>query len=329
MNEELYVDEPCVVSFSISEMGWMLQFWQSYLRYLKHEVYPDHKFIVMTNIQYHPIIQDFVSYTIDLPKEFYELNLETDCYESPLPGSPPGSLTPPEVWKFLIDYLRKHYNVDKAVEIWTPRGYSKVIANKPQTFVKYSSTETFNFNKPIITIFPRARTRAANRNVPEFVWREVVDKLKDTFMIVLSGTPSGACLGDYNHENVINLIQYSGEDKLERTMDYLCNSVVSISSQSGPTHLSLLCDIPSYIIGHEKQRHTVTENRFSTPTSFRYVADYRAIDATTILSDVRDFMRLLKEHSVLPKKDHSFDAVLAEGVNDFKKILKERSENEY
>jgi len=295
-NQKLYVDEPCIISFFAGELGWFQQKWQGYLRWLKQERFPDHKFILMTNIQYHPLIEDFVSFTIDLPKEFYELGLETDCYESPLPNSPSGSLTPSDVYANLIEYLRQFYNKEKAIEIWPPRGVNLWIDTQPQIFKRYyfDKIESKN-NRPFITIFPRARVRASNRNVPEFVWKETVDRLKEDFTVVISGTPFGACLRDYKDENVINLINYEGDDKLEQTMKYLYSSICSVSSQSGPTHVSLFCGCPTYIIGHEKERHTEVENRIGTPTSFRTVFDYRAIDSQTILQDIAGFLDALQK----------------------------------
>jgi len=273
----------------------------------------------MTDIELHVIVHDFVAYTIPLPDWFYELGLERDCFEAPLPNSPPGSLTPPDVYARLIAHLRTYYNREKAIEIFPPRGCNEWVRRQPQMFMKYASDQTYNFEKPMISVFPRARTRASNRNVPEYIWRKVVDDLVESFTVVLSGTPSGACLGDYTHKDVINLINYSGTDKIDKTMDYLCNSVCSVSSQSGPTHLSLLCNCPSYIIGHEKKRHAIDENRLGTPVTFRYVADYRAIDAETILQDVASFIKILLSRKEVPEidKDITLRPSLNTLVNSF------------
>jgi hypothetical protein len=279
--DNFFVDEPCVVSFFIGELGWLVQRWQSYLRHLRHNVYKDHKFLMMLNGQYHTIIKDFVNWSIDLPKEFYDLNLETDCYEAPLPESPPGSLTPSEVWSNLIEFMRQFYNVEKAVEIWTPRGVNTWIDMQPQLFTKYVTEAIASASKPIVAVFPRGRSRAANRNVPEHVWYETVEILKQHYAVVLCGTPSGSYLVDYQATGVDNLI---GKADLEQVL-YLC-----------PTHLSLLSMCPSYIIGHERERHTVADNKFEVPTSFRYVVDYRAIDAQTIINDINEFSNLLRQH---------------------------------
>jgi hypothetical protein len=291
--DNFFIDEPCVVSFFVGELGWLLQRWHGYLRHLKHNVYPDHKFFIMLNGQYHVIVRDFVSWSIDLPKEFYNLNLETDCYEAPIPESPAGSLTPPEIWCNLIEYMRQFYNPEKAEEIWTPRGVNTWIDMQPQLFTKFNTEALATAAKPIITVFPRGRSRAAERNVPENVWFDAVEALRQQFAVVLCGTPSGSFLVDYEAPGVDNLI---GKADLEKVMYLLNNSAFSISSQSGPTHISLLSMCPAYIIGHEQQRHTVDDNRFNTPTSFRYVADYRAIDGRTIVQDVLEFLQLLQQH---------------------------------
>lgn len=269
------------------------------------------------NTQFYPIVNDFISYTVSLPKEWSSLGLETDCYEAPPVGAPPGSLTPPHVYSALISYCRTFYNIDKAIEMWPPRGYNTWVDKKPQKFARYSS-DTISTDKDVICIFPRARARAAHRNVPEYVWRETVDFLKQNFTVVLGGTPSGACLADYQDQNVINLINYSGDDKLEKTMQYVCNAICTISSQSGPTHIGLLCNCPSLIIGHEQKRHAITDNRFSVPVSFRYVADYRAIDAQTIISDLFSFFEALKNK----RKETNKDVPVENVIENDKKIMK-------
>jgi hypothetical protein len=296
--ERLYVDEQCVVSFFIGELGWLCQRWQSYLRYLKHNTYPEHKFVIMMNQTYHPLVHDFVHYTIDLPKEFYDLHLETDGYESPLPGSLPGSLTPPDVYASLIEFIRNFYNKEKAVEIWTPRGCNTWVDHQPHVFVKYRSDQP-EVAKPIVVVFPRSRSRAPERNVPEYIWYGVVETLKKYFNVVLAGTPGGASLVNYEDPKVLNLITYDGADKLEKVMHYLTHAALSVSSQSGPTHVSLLCTTPSYIIGHEKIRHAVLDNRFKAPVSFRYVDDYRRIDTKTIIEDIEGFINILINSGVI------------------------------
>jgi len=285
----------------------------------------------MLNKQLHPIIHDFVSWSVSLPEWFTDLGLETDCYEAPLPNSQPGSLTPPDVYAKLIQSFRQYYNKDKAVEIFCPRGPNFYWKNLPQVFTAYDSNVKLNFDKPIISVYPRGRSRAPHRNVPENVWLNIVEGLKTDFIVVLGGTPSGACLSGYRSDNVINLIDCNDKNKFEQVIDHCCNSVCTISSQSGLTHVSLLCRIPTYIIGHEKFRHTVELNRFKSPTSFRYVEDYRAIDADTVLRDVAEFLSLLKKSNYFDKRNEvnnpsivPYDSVIMEDLNNIKRLIHER-----
>jgi len=298
---ELYIDEPTIVSFFIGELGWGLQRFFSHLRYLKHDVYPNHKFVLFTDIGLHIFVDDFVTYTVELPDWFYALDLDRDCYEAVNPNSPPGSLTDPKVYNKLIEYIRMFYNKEKAIEVWPPRGCNTWVDDSVQIFCRIKAKmPPVIADRYIVVVFPRKRDRAANRNVPEYIWHETVEKLRQKWLVVLAGTPQGAALVDYKGTNVINLINYNGMDKTDLVVNYLNSAVCSISSQSGGTHMSLLSGCPSYIIGHEKERHAVTENRLNVPTSFRYVYDYRAIDADTIISDVTDFMKIMENENVLP-----------------------------
>jgi len=313
--EKFYIDEPVVVSFAIGELGWLCQYTQARWRFLKEEVHKDKKFIVMMNKNFHCLVQDFVSFTIDLPEWFYDLKLEQDCYEAPLPDSPPGSLTPPDVYKRLIEYFRTFYNKDKATEIWMPRGYTKILDYLPAKYYKYSTTKDYTVPKTIC-VFPRGRARAANRNIPAHVWEEFVLKLSKNVHIVLGGVPSGSCLADFEHPNVTNLISYNGEDKLDKIIWHLNNCLLSVSSQSGLTHISLLSGCPTYGIGPEKERHSVKENRFSTPVSWRFLTDYRCIDAQTIISDVESFLEALANHD-----KQEFQITLTNDINSLNNLI--------
>ena len=289
---ELRIDEPCVATFFIGEIGWFLQRYQAYLRYLKQEVYKDRKFFIVMNEAWHPFVQDFVDFTVDLPKEFKQLNLEQDCYEAPLTSSPAGSLTPPNVYAFMINYVRSFCTRENTIELFPPRGCNFIIDSSHQIFAKYTA-EPLILDKPIICIFPRKRERCPDRNVPEFVWLDLVEKLKKDYKVVLCGVPNGACLANYDDPDVINLI--NKKINVDTTIGYLNSAICSISSQSGGTHISLLSGCSTYIIGHEEERHAYKENRLNIPASFRYVSDYRMIDADTIIGDITGFIDEIKQ----------------------------------
>jgi|GEM_PF-7135196 len=318
MGTDIYLDERCIVSFSISEFGWFLGRWAGHLRYLKHNIYKDDKFILFTDLDYHPFVEDFITYTIELPEWFYKTPLDRDCYEAPVIGSPPGSLTPPKVYEKLIEYMRGFYNYKKAIEIWPPRGCNPFVSFVPQVYRKLKASKVES-DRPIVVVYPRKRARAAERNVPEFVWKEVVDALTEDFKVVLVGTPNGSALVGYIGPNIVNLIDYNEEDKMDKILSYFNSAICSVGSQSGLTYVSLQTDCPSYIIGHEKKRHAVDENRFNTPVSFRVVHDYRAIDSQTILSDIAEMLNVLKQEK--EKEINTHIKILNESTNTLNSIV--------
>ena len=281
-----------LISMFIGEVGWELQRFQAHLRYLKKEAYPDYDFVCMIRPHMHAFYNDFVSYTYNLPQWFNDLNLEADGYEAVLPETSAGGLTPPEVYQNLILLME---DICKEAEeyqvLLPPRGCSMFIEHSPQLFIQYTG-KTENIDRladPTVTVFPRGRARAAQRNIPEYIWKELVIKLSNNVKVVLAGTPSGACLSDFEHPNVINLISYNELDKTEKIITSLNKSIFSISSQSGGTHISVLTGCPSYILGHEMHRHTKAENRLNTPTSFRTLHDYRAVTADEMICDCQQF----------------------------------------
>lgn len=294
MGTDFYIDEECVIGFWVGEIGWFLQRYQGYLRYQKHKVYKDRKFILFCNNHLHVFVDDFIHATTELPDWYKKLGLDGDCYEGVQPKSPAGSLMPPDIYAALIKDIRQHYNAEKAIEMFPMRGCNYWVDSQLQVFCQYK-TDKLPSERPIIVIFPRARARAAQRNIPRFVWYELVENLKKTCTVVLAGTPQGACLADYKADNVINLISYDEPDKTQKIITYLNSAQMSVSSQSGGTHIALLSGCPSYIIGHEMERHSKVENRLNTPTSFRTLSDYRAIDAFTMLQDMDALLAKLKE----------------------------------
>lgn len=296
-----------------------LQRYQGLIRYYKHKIHPDHKVLLFCNPHLHPFVADYVYASIDLPQWYYDLQFDTDCYETVPVNSPAGSLTPPEIYSRLISYFRQHYNMEKAVEVFPPRGCNFAVDRELQVFCRYQS-EKILLDKPAIVVFPRTRVRASFRNVPAYVWFELVEKLREHFIVVLAGVPSGACLAEHEGENIVNLISYNGKDKTEKLITYLNSADLSISSQSGGTHISLLSGCPSYIIGHEQQRHAIDENRLNIPTSFRYTADYRAIDADTIISDVMGFRNQLLENGWI-LSDKPFKELIEEDSIKLQEII--------
>jgi len=284
--EKLYIDDDCVTSFFIGSLYYFIQKWQGYLRYLKFEKYQDKKFVLMTNIKFHCLVSDFSYLTLDLPVEFYKMGFQGKGYEAVLDQR--EELTSPHIYSQLIRYFRNYYNRDKAIEIWTPRNSDTFwIDKKPQIFTQYVSN-LIEHDKPIISIFPGNDINGFN--IPPVIWQRVIDILSQHYILVVSSLDTNLSLR-LDNENIVNLVSYNEDDKLEQIIGYLNNSICSVGMNNGLAHVGIFTRCPTYLIGNFDER----ENHSETITASRKLSDYRAIDEKTILDDVELFIRKLME----------------------------------
>jgi len=149
-------------------------------------------------------------------------------------------------------------------------------------------------DKPVVILFARAmhrkkfldvkhnqirhcedlRTPLPSNNWPRSHWEDLFEMLYERFhdqvTFAIGGTKSGNCLlstSDKYHD-VIDLTNVNTAQSLDVTIAMLNSALCSISSQSGPTHLSVQCGCPSFIYGHEQQRHSVDDNPLKTDVVF-------------------------------------------------------------
>jgi hypothetical protein len=191
---------------------------------------------------------------------------------------------------------------------------------------EYADSLLAGNDKDVIVLSARARSRAENRNVPEFVWNEVVNNLSQNFTVVITGTAHSSSLVKKVGRGIINMIPRTGVDGLDVLIAFLLRARMSVTSQSGPTLVSLLCETPSYIIGHEADRHSKDENFLNTPTMFRTVpyGVYAGATPESMLQDIYTFNSALvkadSDISVLYNQCHSdsrtnMHSLLKEEVN--------------
>jgi len=124
-----------------------------------------------------------------------------------------------------------------------------------------------------IHVFPRCR-KAKNfspRNLSEAFYKDLLYRLceefehDDTYIIRTMGTKSGAYDIDIDKKNYVNFLDRTSlGDLIEGAVTAIC----AIGSQSAPLKLMLLQKVPSFMIGHEKKRHTETENWMKTKVGF-------------------------------------------------------------
>ena len=69
--------------------------------------------------------------------------------------------------------------------------------------------------------------------------------------------------------NKLNYVNWVGRSKsLQDMIDWCQTAVAAIGSQSGPPKIALLQGVPTFMIGHQKNRHMVNENWSKTRVEF-------------------------------------------------------------
>jgi hypothetical protein len=93
------------------------------------------------------------------------------------------------------------------------------------------------------------------------------------------------------------MIPRTGVDGLDVLIALMHRAKMSVTSQSGPTLISLLCETPSYIVGHERDRHATNENYLNAATMFRTVpyGVYAGVTPEMVIHDVLSFHNALTQ----------------------------------
>lgn len=289
----------------IGELGWACSRWHAWCRYRRFMEFPNHRAIAADYDWRYPLYADFIDEFLPLPEWFTRLGLEQDCYEAVQLDAPAGAVTPNDVYFALHDHFRAMYNPKTTWVVRPPRGYNMIVQQRAKQMWKplmpspnaeaYAKSVLGDSQVPVIVLSARKRARAANRNVPEFVWNTVVDRLAKDFRIVITGTKHSSALVNKVGRNIINMIPNVGTDGLDILIAFLHKAVMSVTSQSGPTLISLLCETPSYMTGHEPARHSKHENFLNAAAMFRPVPNnvYAALTPETMLQDIYNFYNSL------------------------------------
>jgi len=130
-------------------------------------------------------------------------------------------------------------------------------------------------DEPVILIFPRRRGgKFRGRNIPRRQWEIITEALCESFsdcLIVALGSADGAWQDlRIDRPRFRNLVGWNDRHTLDM-MVALCNTrqaVAAVGNQSGTVKMTLLGGTPTFIFGHERERHTVTENWAGTAVGF-------------------------------------------------------------
>ena len=281
----------------LGEFGWELSHWAPHVRWLRAQ-YPGRQLYASSYPGRQPIYNGFIDKFIPLPEWFTNEKYDLDCFES---------LCAPETFGKLTLHFNDYINslpFENVIWTRTPRGFNKIIRASGHTiFEKLKPSESAkrecdqiiaNFdNKPVVILFARGVERKKfldivmnqvcyiedlkeplpTRNWPRSNWEDLFEMLfyqYPNITFAIGGTKDGNCLTSATdkYRNVIDLTGFDIEESLDITIAMLSRAMISISSQSGPTHLSVQCGCPSFIYGHEMQRHAIDDNPLKTEVVF-------------------------------------------------------------
>ena len=246
----------------IGELGWSL-YLSAHLRWLKKNT--NHSLAIMTSADRKCLYRESTNSIINIPDDFYRFfKAEQDCFG--LHRVPNVELKNYFKGKIPLDYIIPEYfnfNCD-----------CRVLLNKV-IYKPYKYTEKLKGKRKIL-IFPRYRNHPAFRcrNLPKSFYIELIKILCNKFPDYGIKT-IGLNSGSYNIEEIRKNNYVNGIKKKADLQDMIneCQLAVgAIGSQSAPLKLTLLQRISTFMIGHEKNRHTKEENWMRTRAGFYEIA---------------------------------------------------------
>jgi len=283
----------------MGEFGWELSHWAPHVRWLRSQ-YKGKKLITASYPGRQSLYRGSVDEFWQLPEDFVDRKYDCDCFEA---LSEDGHYA--KLIEYFRTELKSKYKPENVIWTKTPRGFNKVL--RQHNHVIFQKLEPSNEadqacqklikdfgDKPVVILFAREVFRKMfldikhnrpayvedfpqglpTRNWPRSYWEDLFEMLyaryskKITFAI--GGTKGGNCLLGImdKHKDIINLTNFNIENNLDITIAFLNRALCSISSQSGPSHLSIQCGCPSFIYGHEQQRHAIDDNPLHTDVAF-------------------------------------------------------------
>ena len=272
MNKIIFIDA--------GELGWSL-YLSAHIRWLNKK--SNFSVIVITYPDRRCLYSGIADDVIDIPKEFsekYDTNKQ-DSYKIRKVGSG-------EIREFFLPFAPKGYRFSEYSE------YPTKITSDSRIYKPYSYSTPRQACKEIL-VFPRCRPLLwVLRNLPEEFYVKLIRRLCEEFpkLIVRTvGTKNGAYDININELNYINWI---GKGKsVQDLIDNCQSAVAAIGSQSAPPKISLLQGVPTFIIGHERERHVENDNPMNTKIGF-YVIDkraYRTFNDPTCIDHIVRFVR--------------------------------------
>jgi len=277
------------VFLDIGELGWSL-YLSAHMRWLKENNYPIPA--IMTSPGRKALYNDMKPTFFKVPDEFYNdfSGRPQNCFALYVASG-----------KELRDYFNSRLPVDYAISESQPFDchlYKKIYVRK-MIFTSYPYEAKLRGQKEIL-VFPRARMAVPFdlRNLTRAFYIALINRLCEefkNFTIRTLGTKTGAY--DLTEIQKSNFINFVGKTPTVQTLiDRYQLAIVTIGGQSAPPTLGLLQGIPTFMIGHEKDRHVRHENWMNTKAGFYEINknNYDQFEFTDCITQIVDFVEECK-----------------------------------
>lgn len=295
----------------IGELGWSL-YLSAHVRWLKRNT--DDLVAIITYPDRRCLYEGMADVILDVPENFYSLfpiqNQQCLGLIKVLPHQLKNYFLHyiPAGYTIPGNFIFKCYNLKFPGYIYEPFKYS----NEAKVAGE-------------ILVFPRYRAgRSAPRNLPELFYAHLIEKLCDEFPKLTVRT-IGTDLGAYNisveRPNYINWVGKGAS--LQDLIDRCQVAKAVIGSQSAPPKISLLQGAPTFMIGHQRQRHVKHENWMGTKAGFYNIArgSYGRIDIKDCIEKIILFVKECPMEENRTGKITSFTKEYAEGSGWTDKII--------
>lgn len=276
---------PKIAYVDIGELGWSL-YLSAHLRWLKKNT--DHSLAIITSPNRMCLYQNLADLILDVPYDFYKK----------FTGEPDGLGLYPLRRKELKKYFQKILPSDYIIPKEFIFSCSRKFCRDKVIYKPYEYSKKLEGKKKIL-ILPRYRKHPimSYANVPKSFYIILIEALCDEFPDYEIKT-RGLNPGSYNIWNdeirKNNFLNGVGENvSLQDTIDECQLAKVALGSQSSLPKITLLQGIPTFIIGHQKERHAKRENWMNTKVGYYEVAknSYANFDFKDCISKIINFTK--------------------------------------
>jgi hypothetical protein len=169
----------------------------------------------------------------------------------------------------LLEYFRPYIPKDFVIPSYFNFTQKSIDKNK-LLFAPYPASDMYaKINR--VLVFPRYRgvKEYAKRNLPkEFYERAisaVLDRIRDV-QIVSMGVPSGSYNLDIDSNRFEDFVGKT--DSIQDVIDFCYTAKAAFGGTSSLPQISMLQGVPTFVIGHERERFLVDRNWLNTKAGF-------------------------------------------------------------